>query len=185
MPTVAALWRHNAAGWNRAMTVREFMSEHLGRRLGGIGLRARLVVLVLVAIVPLLGLLIAGEIADRDFALASARTRAVELARLAAERQADMYQQAQEVLSVLRRMPEIGAAPDACHEAMKLVAADHPQFKAVGVVGVDGMILCHSILTDRLPFADPKLLREISAPDAPLYTVGSFLMGPRSGTPIM
>ena len=40
-------------------------------------------------------------------ALANARSRAVELARFGAERQADMLQQGRELLTVMRRMPEI------------------------------------------------------------------------------
>jgi len=167
------------------MTARERIRRFLDGGLGRIGLRPRLMALVFVATAPLLCLLIAGSISDRDSALAGARTRAVELARLAAERHADTYQQAQEVLSVLRRVPEIGAAPAACHEAIRLVAADHPQFKTIGVVDAGGMIQCHSILTGRQPFADSKLLREVMAPDAPLYSVGSFVLGPRTGTPIM
>jgi hypothetical protein len=83
------------------------MSDRLGR----VGLRPRMVILVLLAAAPLLGLLIDGAIGDREFALASARTYAVELARLGAERQADMLQQARELLITLRRVPEI-AAPD-------------------------------------------------------------------------
>ena len=75
----------------------------LSERIGRVGLRARVVILVLLAIVPLFCLLVAGAIADRDLALSNARARAVETARFGAERHDDMLQQARELL--------IGPAP--------------------------------------------------------------------------
>jgi PAS domain S-box-containing protein len=76
----------------------------------------------------------------------------VELARLGAERQADMLQQARELLITLRRVPEI-AAPDPgdCRATVKVIAADHPQFYSIGVVDPDGMLRCHSAVTERRP----------------------------------
>jgi len=153
------------------------------RQFARVGLRPRLLVLVLIAVAPLLGLLIAGAVADREHALANARARAVELARLGAQRQADALQQANGLLSVLRRMSEVEADPATCRAAMRLIAADHPQFNTIGVVDVDGMIRCHNTLVDRRAFGDIELFRRAMAPDAPPFTVGTFMIGAVTGKP--
>src|SRR5918911_593980 len=104
----------------------------LSDRIGRVGLRARVVILVLLAVVPLFGLLVFSAIADREVALANARVRAVELARFGAERQADMLQQGREMLIVMRRMPEIvGDDAEACQATARKIATDHPQFYTI------------------------------------------------------
>ena len=147
------------------------------RRVGKVGLRPRLVILVLVAVVPLVSLLIAGALIDRQFALANAQARTVELARLGAERQADALQEARELLSVLRRMPEINdGQSDACRAALKAIAADHPQFYSIGVVDAAGTITCHDLIDTRQTFSDRDLFLRATAPDATSFTVGKFLI---------
>jgi diguanylate cyclase (GGDEF)-like protein/PAS domain S-box-containing protein len=143
-----------------------------------------MIILMVVAIAPLLGLLIAGAVADRGFALANARARAVELARLGAERQADVLQQGHELLSILRRMSEVGADdPVICRAAIRVIAADHPQFNTIGVVEPDGIIRCHNLLTERRAFGDAAVFHRAVAPDAPAFVVGNFLIGPVTGKP--
>jgi len=153
------------------------------RQLARVGLRPRLVVLVLIAVAPLLALLIAGAVAGREHALVNARARAVELARLGAARQADALQQASGLLSVLRRMSEVEADRETCQAAIKLIAADHPQFNTIGVVDAEGMIRCHDKLVDRRAFVDHDLFRRATAPDALPFTVGKFMIGPVTGKP--
>jgi diguanylate cyclase (GGDEF)-like protein/PAS domain S-box-containing protein len=156
----------------------------LSGRLGRVGLRPRMVFLVLLAALPLLSLLIASAIADRELVLADARVRAAELVRLGAERQAHMLRQARELLITIRRMSEIVADDsEICRTTIKLIAADHPQFYTMGVVDADGTIRCHSFLTRRQAFGDVALFRQAMAPDAPLFIVGKFLVGPVSGKP--
>lgn len=149
-----------------------------------VGLRARLVILVLVAVVPLVALLIAGSVADREFALANARAEAVGLARFGAERQAAALEEARELLRVLRRLPAINSGdPATCQEFLRVVADDHPQFYTVGVVDPDGMISCHSIITNRQLLGDTALVQQAMAPDAPPFIVGKFRVGPVTGKP--
>ena len=93
-------------------------------------------IVVIAAIAPLLALLIASAVADREVTLANARGRAVGLARLAAERHADILVEARELLAVLRRQPVIADGnPAVCHDVLKALAADQPQFNTIGVVG--------------------------------------------------
>ena len=157
------------------------MSDRIGR----VGLRPRVLILVLLAVVPLFCLLVLGAVADREGALANARTRVVETARFGAERQADMLQQTREMLSVLRRAAEIVSGDVAtCQETVRAVAEDHPQFfYTVGVLDAEGMIRCHSGISDRRAFGESELFRRAMAPGAPRFVVGRFIIGPISGKP--
>jgi diguanylate cyclase (GGDEF)-like protein/PAS domain S-box-containing protein len=158
----------------------------LSDRIGRVGLRARMVILVLLAVVPLFGLLVFGAIADREVALANARSRAIELARFGAERQADMLLQGRELLTVMRRMPEIVSDDlEVCRTTAKEIAADHPQFYTIGVVDPDGMIRCHSTITQRQAFSDTAVFRQAIAPDAPRFIVGQFMISLITGKPIV
>lgn len=156
----------------------------LSDRLGRVGLRPRMVILVLLAAAPLLGLLIDEAITNRQFALANARESAVALARLGAQRQADMLHQARELLLTARRMSEIVVDdPETCRAALKLIAADHPDFYTIGVVDRDGIIACHSLITHRQAFGDKALFQQAMAPDAPAFVVGQFRISPITGKP--
>jgi diguanylate cyclase (GGDEF)-like protein/PAS domain S-box-containing protein len=158
----------------------------LSAQLGRIGLRPRMVFLVLLAAAPLLSLLIASAIADREQVLADARARAAEVVRLGAERQAQMLRQGRELLITIRRMPEIAADDrDICWTTVRHIAADHPQFYTIGVVDRYGIIQCHSQITQRQAFGDVALFRQTMAPDAPAFLVGRFMVGPVSGKPTL
>jgi diguanylate cyclase (GGDEF)-like protein/PAS domain S-box-containing protein len=160
--------------------------RELSAQLGRIGLRPRMVFVVLLAAAPLLSLLIASAIADRELVLADARARAAEVVRLGAERQAQMLRQGRELLLTIRRMPEIAADDrDICRTTVRHIAADHPQFYTIGVVDRSGMIQCHSRLTQRQAFGDVALFRQTMAPDAPAFLVGKFMVGPVSGKPTL
>src|SRR5882672_805394 len=148
--------RRSAGSGNCGMNALE-----LSDRIGRIGLRARVVILVLLAVAPLFCLLVFGAIADREVALANARSRAIELARFGAERQADMLQQGRELLTVMRRMPEIISGDhEVCRTTAKEIAADHPQFYTMGVVDPDGVMRCHSKITHHQAFSDTALFRQ-------------------------
>jgi diguanylate cyclase (GGDEF)-like protein/PAS domain S-box-containing protein len=158
----------------------------LSARLGSVGLRPRMVFLVLLAAAPLLSLLIVSAVADRELVLADAQTRAAELVRLGAERQAQTLRQGRELLLTVRRMPEIASDDhEICRTTVRRIAADHPQFYTLGVVDRDGIVQCHSRVTERHPFSDVALFRQTLAPDAPSFIVGKFLVGPVSGKPTL
>ena len=156
----------------------------MSSRFARVGLRTRLVVLVLVAVAPLLILLIAGAIADRQFTLASARAHVVEIARIGAERQADALQEGRALLSVLRRMPEIDAHDlAACDAMVKTIADDHPQFNTIGITDAKGVIWCHN-LPDHPPiFVDAELYRQTMESGAPLFNVGKFVIAKFNNKP--
>ena len=114
--------------------------------LAAISLRARLVLLVLLAMLPLAGTLLADLVADRGDALEGAWHHAEELARLGAEQQDGLLQEARTVLAVLARVPQVAsAAPGSCHDLMRQLVADHPRMASLLVTDDTGAITCNSI----------------------------------------
>jgi diguanylate cyclase (GGDEF)-like protein/PAS domain S-box-containing protein len=149
----------------------------------GIGVRLRLSLLAMAAIVPLFGLLVGGLVIDRHLAIGTARTHAIDLARLIAERQADSVQQAKELLSVLRIVPEIVENSENCHAILKAVAADQPQFNTIGIVRSDGVLICNSIVEAKRKFSDPGFAREVMNSDPQSFSISKFRIGALTGKP--
>jgi diguanylate cyclase (GGDEF)-like protein/PAS domain S-box-containing protein len=140
--------------------------------------------LVLVAAAPLLALLVVGTMSDRELNLANARSQAMELARLGAERQADGLQEARALLLALRRMPTIlGDDRAECHATLVAMIADYKLINTLGVADGAGTIWCHNLTTERKAISDGELLRQTLAPGAPLFNVGTFRIGYISGKP--
>lgn len=151
-----------------------------------IGVRPQLSLVALVAIFPLLALLIFGVTKNRQIILEAAVTRALDLARLGAERQDDSFQAAKDVLAVLRRLPQITAAsPENCRAALQAIGADYPQFTSIGLVDAKGMVYCLSVLANPQPFGDLDTYRTTMAADPSAFIVGRFMIGPITGKPIV
>ena len=156
----------------------------LSGQLGRVGLRPRMVLLVLLAAAPLLSLLIVSAVADRELVLAAARARAAEVVRLGAERQAQMLRQARELLVTIRHMSEVIADDrEICRTTVRQIAVDHPQFYTIGIVDRDGTIRCHNRISERQTFGDVELFHQAIARDAPLFIVGKFQVGRVSRKP--
>lgn len=126
--------------WLRRMT---------GVLLGNLDARARLVALAIASFLPLC-VLIAQDLHDaRSQALASAMVNLQTVARLSAERQADVIEEAQEALGVLARIPEVVESDNpACHELLRRVMTDHPHLNTMMVARPDGTLACHSMVHD-------------------------------------
>jgi diguanylate cyclase (GGDEF)-like protein/PAS domain S-box-containing protein len=151
-----------------------------------IGVRPQLSLVALVAIFPLLALLIVGVVKSRQLILEAATTRALDLARLAAERQDDSFKDAKNVLTVIRRLPQVTAAsPENCRAALQAIGADYPQFTSLGVVDANGMASCINIAAKPVPFADMDIFRAATAADPSAFVVGRFMIGPITGKPIV
>jgi diguanylate cyclase (GGDEF)-like protein/PAS domain S-box-containing protein len=150
------------------------------------GVRPRLSLAVFIAILPLLALLLVGVIKNRELILQAATTRAMDLARLGAERQDGSFQDAKNVLSMLRRLPQITAAPlRDCHIALQAIGADYPQFTAIGVTDASGMVKCLSTPGAPLSFRQFDVFRATMAAKPSAFIVGKYEIGPVSGKPIV
>ena len=151
-----------------------------------IGVRPQLSLVALVAIFPLLALLIFGVVTSRRLILEAATTRAVDLARLAAERQDDSFKDAKVVLEVIRRLPQVTtASPESCGGVLKAIGADYPQFRAIGLVDAHGLNTCASIAGIPRSFVDHDAFLAAMAADPSRVVIGKFEIGRVTGRPIV
>jgi hypothetical protein len=114
------------------------------RFLAQLGMKQRLLVLVLLTVAPLVLLLGWAAINERSTAIANASQSAWQTAQLAAERQSSTLDEAITVLDDMREIPAItleGGA--ACHDQVRRLAASHPHFNTLGVMRLDGGVACH------------------------------------------
>ncbi|MEO8022476.1 PAS domain S-box protein [Polaromonas sp.] len=110
-----------------------------------LGLRARLVLLIVVALVPVFGLFAWVAASKQADALKLARSTLQSQALLAAAGQQPQVEVMKQLLSDLTSAPSIRRRPpDACGEYLRDVQASHAHYTDLGLVGLDGTLLCHS-----------------------------------------
>jgi PAS domain S-box-containing protein len=107
------------------------------------GLRARLLLLVLLAIIPAMGLILYTNVELRRTVVADVREDALRLARLAANDQEDSIRDARQLLFALAQLPQVrNSDPDACSAFFAQLLRQYPQYTFLGVVAPDGEIFC-------------------------------------------
>ena len=150
-----------------------------------ITLRARLVMLVLAAIVPLLGLSVFRAWLNADAAIELALTDlrlAVSLAALSQQRGTETVRQ---VLTVITNAPVIREGkPDPCNRYLGELGRLIPSYANLGIVGTDGYSSCHghgsgngaaTYLGDRAYFRDAVSRRS--------FVAGQYIVGRFTGKP--
>ncbi len=148
----------------------------------------RLAVLMLAAMAPLVVLLALSAVADGRRVVDTARDRVVQLARLAAEQQDDMLQEASGLLRVLARVPEVQKVGGAeCDGLLGAVIAVHPRINVLAVVDAGGTIACSTNPAGRnLNLADRPYFQEALASRSGTAVVMSPLTVSRvTGKPAM
>ena len=104
----------------------------------------RLLILLLAATGPLLALLLVSAVEDGELVLQNGRDQALQLARLGAEQQDDVLQEAVGLLQVLARVADMRQVGPRCGELLRSVVSDHPRIEGIAVAGADGVITCGS-----------------------------------------
>ena len=113
------------------------------RRFGPWSVRSTLVLLILLAIIPALGLTLGVGIQARRLALDDAREDALRLARLVASREERAIDGAHHLLVALSLVPEIrGGSGDLCGAILLTVLASYPQYVNLGAARPDGTVFC-------------------------------------------
>lgn len=110
-----------------------------------LGLRARVVVVVVVALLPVLGLFAWAAASKESDALKLARSTLQSQALLTAASQQPQVEAIKQLLGDLASAPSVkGRLPGLCSEYLRNLHAMHPQYTDLGVVALDGTVLCHS-----------------------------------------
>jgi diguanylate cyclase (GGDEF)-like protein/PAS domain S-box-containing protein len=111
--------------------------------LPGTGLRVRIAVLILVALVPAFIVVIANAVIERERAITATNDSTKRLARLAAAKEGALIEGARQLTIALSVLPAVTDRDvSACNAyALKLVAA-YPQYINFGVAAPDGFVWC-------------------------------------------
>ena len=151
----------------------------------GISLRTRIVVLVLAAIVPLVGLAMFKALHNADAELERAKANLQFAASLAAASQERVADSARQVLTLLASLPEVQDGNNAgCDRYFSSLTRHLPEYANLGVLGLDGQTRCHALgsakkafLGDRAYFRDAVAQRR--------FVAGTYAVGRLAGTPVL
>ncbi len=120
-------------------------------------LRARLVLLLMLIIVPVFALLLHNAIEARKAEALHTQTVALRLARLVLQEQQELIAGARQLLPGLARLPSIQAAKGgaACNEVLAKLLEQYPYYANLGVSGLDGLMRCSG-----LPMSTPVQIHD-------------------------
>lgn len=149
-----------------------------------LGIKQRLLILVLLAVAPLVALIAWNAAEDRRDTVIQAGVAAQQSARIAALRQAGVLNEAATLTESMRSIPTVTVdGGPACREQLSRMEKKHPSLNNFGVLRADGVIICHSLLTEPKKAVFPRVLEEALREGAPDIYVSHSLRGPVSGRP--
>jgi signal transduction histidine kinase len=109
-------------------------------------LRFRLLLLVLLAVVPALGLTLYTNVELRRLAAADAKEEALRLARIATSGQEDMIKDTRQLLFALTQLPEVRSTdPTVCSGFLARLLKQYPQYALLGVIAPGGDLFCSAL----------------------------------------
>lgn len=109
-------------------------------------LRARLILLVLLAVIPALGLILYTGAEQRRLAAENTRADALSLARLLAADHARIIEETRQLLLTLTHLSEVREAESAaCSDLFKGLLEEYPQYTNLGATTLEGDVFCSAI----------------------------------------
>jgi diguanylate cyclase (GGDEF)-like protein/PAS domain S-box-containing protein len=151
-----------------------------------LGIKQRLLILVLLAVAPLVALIVWNAADDRRAAIEQAAVATQQSARMAALRQSAVLSEAITTTESMRSIPTISIeGGDHCRAQLDRLEAMHPSFNTIGVLSPDGVIVCHTLLDEPKKVSLPGILDAVLRDDAPDVYVSHFLHGPVTGHPVI
>ena len=147
------------------------------------GLRSRLVLLMLIALLPVLGLFAYLVTKNQQAALAQAQASLQSEALLAAAHQQRLIDRVAQLLGDVASAPSIkDTSTRHCVQYLKDLQTQDSHYANLGVVGLDGKISCHARDTGAEVYAgDRPFFKQVIA--EPKFSVGEFGLGRSSGRP--
>jgi len=148
------------------------------------GLRARLVQLVLFAVLPAFGVIGYNAIVEHDRAGERAKRDAVRLVQLAAREHTRLITQTQHLLINLAQLPSVQTQQPLadCRRALVEAQTYHPHYTNIGVARPDGEVICNSRrMRQPINIADRGYFRGALA--AREFAIGGYQIGRVTGEP--
>lgn len=148
-------------------------------------LRVRLLVLVLLALAPVLGLSLYNSAEQRAQAATQAQQRALRLARRAAGEQERLIEGARQLLIALAQLPSVQEQDaSTCSAFMAELLQQYPLYENLGAAGRDGDIFCSGVPSDRTVSMADRLFFQ-RALQWRSFVVGEFIVARISGLPTL
>jgi two-component system cell cycle sensor histidine kinase/response regulator CckA len=140
-------------------------------------LRVRLIILVLLATIPALGLTLYTGFEQREIASNQAKDEALSLAHFVSSRQRQLVEGTHQFLHVLAQLPQVRSCdPAACSSLFADLLKQYPQYLNIGAIGLDGYVFASAIPPDEPIYAGdrPYFLRALKTRK---FTVGEYQIG--------
>ncbi len=158
----------------------------INRIAASLGIKQRLLILVLLAVAPLAALIVWDAADDRRTAIEQAGVKALQSARMAALSQAGILIEAITLTESMSSIPTITVAGgEPCRAQLDRIKAMHPSVNTIGVLRADGVIVCHTMLNEPKKVRLQGILDATLREGAPDVYVSHFLHGPISGKPVI
>ncbi len=150
-----------------------------------ISLRARIVMLVIAAIIPLFGMSFFKALHNADEAVERAKGNLQFAASLAAAGQERVADSARQVLTLIASLPGVQEGKDAnCARYLSSLPQRLPQYANLGILDLDGNTRCHALDGSKKAFfGDRAYFR--NAIEQRRFVVGSYVLGRVAGKPII
>ncbi len=149
-------------------------------------LRARLILLVLLALLPTMAILVYNAAGDRNREIAQIRADALTLSRLTAGQQEQVIESARQVLILLAQLPEVRRGdPAACSARLAELMEQYQEgYTGFAVAKPNGDLFCRTIpLTEPINVADSASFQQ--ALQTGDLAVGEYQVGRASGKPTL
>ena len=146
-----------------------------------LGIRVRLLLLVLLAIIPAFGLIVYSGFEQRRLAARQAQEEALRLVRLAAQEQEAAIGGARQLLQVLASLPEVRRHDaSACSAFLADLLQGQPRYANFGANRRNGDIFCSALpLPGRVSSADRLWFRR--AVETRAFAIGEYQVGRVTG----
>ena len=140
-------------------------------------LRTRLLLLVLLAVIPALGLTLYTNLEERQLRKALVQEHAMRLSRLVSADHERLIEDARKLLAALARLPGVREGKRAaCDPLFADLLTRHSSYANLGVIGVDGNVLCSGLpMTGQVYLGDRAYFRR--ARETRDFAIGDYQIG--------
>src|SRR5215470_15050377 len=130
-------------------------------RLSFASLRARLLLLVLLAVIPALVLTVYTNLEERQLRKAQVQEQAMRVSRLVSADHERLIEDARQLVVSLARLPAVrDRNPAACNALFADLLTRHSSYANLGVIDADGNVLCSALpMTGRVYAGDRGYFR--------------------------
>jgi len=149
------------------------------------GLRVRLILLVLLAVLPSLGLILYSDLQQRQYAKTGAQEDALRLVRITVIEHEQLINSTKELLIVLSQVPAMREGDAAtCQGLFSSLLEQYPFYSGFSVANPDGEVICSAPpVTTPVSFADRPWFQQILQTRD--FTIGEYLIGRISGKSVI